>query len=75
MPRVDSCEDCLCFFVPAEATAEQTQAGFGLCRRNPPQMLKMDGGPTAFFPVMHKSGWCYEHKEIPEGYLSATKGN
>jgi hypothetical protein len=75
MPRLteDSCGNCVCFFRPPNADA--MPESLGLCRRYPPQLVKMDTGINWLFPVMQRDGWCFEHNERPEGYLSVTRGN
>jgi hypothetical protein len=77
MPRLsdETCGNCVCFFRPPNTPVDQMPEHIGLCRRYPPQAVKMDTGINWLFPVMQRDGWCHEHIEVPEGYLSATRGN
>jgi len=39
---------------------------FGICHRNPPQVIAGPGGPVTAFPVLRVDHWCGEHDVFPQ---------
>ena len=68
----DSCGNCAFWHQPPNSGLPDDG---GLCRRYPPQLMKVDSGANFYFPSMMRIAWCGEWKSTNPIWASRPVSN
>ena len=66
----DSCGNCAFWHQPPNSGLPDDG---GLCRRYPPQLMKVDSGANFYFPSMMRIAWCAHSAYAPAYQLPVSE--